>query len=74
MVQFWYKTAMDANALMEDRIECSKLIVVYGWGKPKEQHEHSGPNGAAIPHSMEGMDERILAMAAMFPPPKQLKA
>jgi hypothetical protein len=44
------KLAQDAKSRdFKQRHEARKLLLAYAFGKPKELHEHSGPDGGAIP-------------------------
>jgi hypothetical protein len=37
-----------------DKVRASELIMAYGYGKPVESRELSGPDGGPIPFSVEG--------------------
>lgn len=39
----------DAEAPHAARVSAAKEIFDRGWGRPKQDHEHAGPNGNPIP-------------------------
>ena len=41
------------------RKEAAFIVLQYGAGKPKETHEHGGPDGGAIPVSLEGIGDAL---------------
>ena len=48
VVHMWYEIAMDPEQSTKDRLAASELLAAYGYGKPRETHEHSGPSGGPI--------------------------
>jgi hypothetical protein len=40
-------------------LEALKLLMAYTFGKPKEKHEHSGPDGGSIPVAITGTIDRF---------------
>lgn len=43
-----------ANRASLGDLEATKLLMAYTYGKPKERHEHSGPDRGPIPVSITG--------------------
>lgn len=42
----------DKKAAKNSRVAAAREILDRGWGRPMQSVEHSGPDGAAIPHSV----------------------
>jgi len=47
-VPFVFNLVQDESAGKSDRLKAAQEIINRALGKPKERHEHSGPNGDAI--------------------------
>ena len=63
-LQMAFNIAKNGRSKDADRLKAMELIMAYGYGKPTESHEHSGPGGSAIPVSLEGLDEAIKSIVA----------
>ena len=54
-----YRIAHSGKSKESDRIAASEVILAYGYGKPTQRNEFAGPDGGAIPLSVEGVDEAL---------------
>jgi hypothetical protein len=53
------KLVKNPKVAPSDKKACAELVLAYGYGKPTQRSEFSGPEGGAIPVSVEGADEAL---------------
>jgi len=53
-----------------DRKGAAELIMAYGYGKPVQRNEFGGPDGGAIPVTVDGVDQALQKVIAEMVVPK----
>jgi len=54
-----YSIAHNGKRRDADRIAAAELVLAYGYGKPTQRSEFSGPDGGPVPVTVEGADEAL---------------
>jgi hypothetical protein len=44
------------------RVNAAMAVLAYGLGRPREMHEHGGPDGGPIPVSLDGVADALTGL------------